>query len=99
MWGHIPKKRYLAEKRQIQSDLTRLVPVQTPGEEIDRVAQSLADTVKARDAATQEQKNALARCLFQEIWVRDGVVVAVQPQPDFEPFFKMNWEECSRTTK
>ena len=95
-WGDISKERYLAEKGQIQSDLTKLVPFQTPSDKLERLAEFIANIVKAWDVATQEQKNMLARTLLQEVWVKDGDVVAVKPQPDFGPFFKLNWEEFSR---
>ena len=47
--------------------------------------------------ASHEQKNMLARCLFRELWIKDKEIVAVKPHGDFEPFFKLNWEEFSRT--
>jgi glucose-6-phosphate isomerase len=31
--------------------------------------------------------------LFQEIWIRNKQVVAVKSQPEFKPFFKLNYEE------
>jgi hypothetical protein len=96
MWANILKERYVAEKGRIQSDLTKLVPFQTPSDKLKRLAGFLADIVKAWVIATQEQKNMLVRRLFQGMWVGDTDVVAVKPQPDFEPFFRVNWEECSR---
>ena len=43
--------------------------------------------------ADQEHRNDLARCLFQEIRVKDKQVVAVKPQPELAPFFKLNYED------
>ena len=47
-------------------------------------------------AATQEQRNKLARALFDQVWVEDDVVVAVKPGPELEPFFQLNYEECQK---
>ena len=99
MWGDIPRERYLAEKGQIQSDLTKLVPFQTPSDKLESLAGFLANIVNAWDAVTQEQRNMLARCLLQEVWVKDRDVVAVKPQPDFEPFLRLNWDEFSKIMK
>jgi len=34
----------------------------------------------------------LARCLFQEVWIKDKEVVAVKPHPELKPFFDLNYE-------
>ena len=98
-WGDITKEKYLAEKRQIQGDMAKLAPFEAAGDNLKRLAGFLGSVVKAWDVASPEHRNALARCLFQEIWVKDGEVVAVKPQPDYEPFFKLNWEEQSKIMK
>jgi hypothetical protein len=49
--------------------------------------------VDAWDSATERQRNRLARCLFDEIWLKDKAVVAVKPRAEFEPFFRLNYEE------
>ena len=36
----------------------------------------------------------LPKRLFQEIWLKDKQVVTVRPQPEFEPFFRLNYEDC-----
>jgi hypothetical protein len=46
--------------------------------------------VDAWDSAIEEQRNKLARCLFDEIWPKDKAVVAVKPRVEFEPFFRLN---------
>jgi hypothetical protein len=47
----------------------------------------LKDLPAAWDAATSEQRNALARLVFESIEIEDDRVIAVVPQPDFAPFF------------
>ena len=46
--------------------------------------------------AAQEQRNKLARALFDQVWVEDDVVVAVKPRPELEPFFRLNYEEYQK---
>jgi hypothetical protein len=57
------------------------------------MARFLADVPAAWEAATQEQRHTLARTLFDEAWMKDQMVVAVKPQPELEPFFRLNYEE------
>lgn len=54
---------------------------------------SLAPCVAdAWNEANQEHRNKLARCLFQEVWIKDKEVVAIKPQPELKPFFDLNYE-------
>jgi len=64
-----------------------------PAEHLERMARFLADVPAAWAAATPEQRNKLARCLFDQVWVKDTQVVAVKPLPELEPFFRLNYEE------
>lgn len=51
--------------------------------------------VHAADAwkeASQEQRNKLAKALFEQVWIENNKVVAVKPRPELEPFFKLNFE-------
>ena len=73
--------------------LEALTPRSDSAEHLERLAGFLADVPAAWEAATQEQRNKLARCLFDEVWVKDKVVVGVKPRPELEPFFRLNYEE------
>lgn len=53
----------------------------------------MKDVAWAWDAADQGQRNKLARCLFEEVWLKDKQVVAVKPRSEFEPFFRLNYGE------
>jgi len=90
---------YCREKDQIEGQLTKLTPFKTTAEPLKGLAEFLANITIAWDKASNEQRNKLARCLFQEVWVKDKEVVAVKPQPEFEPFFRLNWEEFSKVMK
>ncbi len=47
----------------------------------------------------EEQRNKLAHCLFQEIWIKDKEVVAVKSQPELKPFFQLSYEEYLKSSK
>ena len=98
-WGDIDKAEYQREKQQIESELARITPFQVPSEHLKRLAEFLSSITKAWDTATNEQRNKLTRTLFEEIWVKDQEVVFVKPRPEFEPFFKLNWEQFCEVMK
>ena len=57
------------------------------------MAHFLADVADAWRKANQEQRNELARVLFEEVRLDNGgKVVAVKPRPELEPFFKLSYE-------
>jgi hypothetical protein len=90
-WGHKPREEYLADYDAIQRELRTLTPVEDRSKELDKFAKFLASVVDAWDKATQEQRNKLAKVLFEEILVEDNKVVAVKPRPELEPFVKLNF--------
>jgi hypothetical protein len=57
------------------------------------MARFLADVPTAWAEATPEQRNKLARCLFDQVWLKDKKVIAVKPASDLEPFFQLNYED------
>lgn len=86
------KEQYLREKAEIQQQLIH-APAEDSSGGLERLAAFLANVAQAWEEANQEQRNKLARCLFQEVWVKDKQVIAVRPQPELAPFFKLNYEE------
>ncbi len=98
-WGDIGREEYRKEKEQIEGQLTKLTPFNNSAEPLKILAEFLSNITMAWDKANNEQRNKLARCLFQEVWVKDKEVVAVKPQSEFEPFFKLNWEEFFKVMK
>ncbi len=91
-WGDISEEDYQREKEVIQKEIVALAP-KTRLSNLDKLAEFLANIGQAWRAASGEQRNKLARSLFQEIWIKDDQVVAVKPQPELEPFFELNYEE------
>ena len=69
----------------------------TPDEQqpdvLDRLRSFLADLTAAWEDASQEQRNRVARQLFEVIWVKDATVIAVRPQTELRGFFQIS-EEC-----
>ena len=53
------------------------------GKTLDKLVQFLANIADAWDAASQEQRKKIARCLFKD-------VIAVRPQLELKPFFDLN---------
>ena len=95
-WGHKTKEEYLADYAAIKRELQQL-PSTLPsdGQMLEKLALFLKDITVAWGLSSQEERNALASCLFEAVWIRDRKVVAVTPQPDFKPFFDLQYEGLS----
>ena len=91
-WGDITKEQYVIERDAITRELNAITPNKEQGKTLDKLAQFLANVADAWDVANQEQRNKIARCLFQEVWIKDKEVIAVRPQPELKPFFELNHE-------
>ena len=92
-WGDMGKSEYLKEREAIQRQLKALTATESDVSALDKLAEFLASTARAWSEADQEQRNKLARSLFQEIWIEDRQVVAVKPLAELEPFFRVNFGE------
>jgi len=92
-WGDYTRKEYQTRRDSIVRQLEALTPYASGPEPLARLAQFLADVPAAWEAATPEQQNKLARCLFDDVWLKDKDVIAVKPRPELEPFFRLNHEE------
>ena len=75
-------------------DSMKSIPDQT--DHLNKLAQFLADVSAAWAVATQEQRNKLARALFDQVWLEDKIVVAVKPRTELEPFFRLNYENFTK---
>jgi len=92
-WGDISKREYMKRKGLIQQEIKGFVRDEYANEDLVRLTEFLGNVAKGWQEANPEQRNKLARCLFQEVWVKEKQVVAVKPQPKLAPFFKLNYEE------
>ena len=92
-WGDKSEADYIAERRQITEELAQLTPDEQQPDVLDRLRSFLADLTAAWEDASQEQRNRVARQLFEVIWVKDATVIAVRPQTELRGFFQIS-EEC-----
>ena len=68
-WGDISREVYLQEKCEVQTEIRTLEPDSHNGGELTRLAGFLRDIRGAWANAFPQQKNRLARALFEGIWV------------------------------
>ena len=88
--GDLSKDEYLERRERLSRALDGLRPHVERAGVLERAAAFLGDVPAAWRAATDEQRNALARLLFSEVRIKDDWVVAVGPQPGFAPFFDLD---------
>ncbi len=91
-WGHITQSDYLKDRSAIQKQLSQIQPQTTDAEALGKMALFLRDIGTAWEQASQEQRNALASCLFVAVWIKNKEVAAVTPRPEFKPFFDLRYE-------
>jgi len=92
-WGHVSDEEYLAEYKATERQLRQLAPAEGNEETLHRLARLLANVAYVWKESTQEERNKIARTLFEEVRLDSGgKVVAVKPQPEAAPFFKLNHE-------
>jgi hypothetical protein len=89
IWGDLTREAYLADRARLAGELATLQTVNGYASHVARAAAFLRDLPAAWAVATPEQRNALARLIFQKVEIEDDRVVAVVPQPDFSPFFAL----------
>ena len=90
--GDVTKAEYERRRDDVRKQLDALARVPGGSDSLPLLAEFLADVASAWEVATPEQQNKLARTLFEEIWIKDKVVV-VKPRPELDPFFRLNYEE------
>jgi hypothetical protein len=92
-WGDISEDQYLREKENATKELHVLTPPEEKSRVLDRLAEFLKSVANAWREANQDQRNRIARQLFEEIWVKDKQVIAVKPRAELEPFFRLSYED------
>jgi hypothetical protein len=89
-WGDISREEYLFERDKLQAEIASSCESTDYAEVVGKAAAFLRDLPKAWMSATSDQRNALARIIFQEVEITDRQVSAVIPMPDFAPFFNLS---------
>jgi Recombinase len=91
-WGDKPEAEYLAERAVLQQKVRALRPAGTDTENLEALAAVLRDLRTAWAVSNQEERNHLARAVFEDVRVLDDRVVGLKPRPAFAPFFVLNDE-------
>ena len=87
--GDLDKGEYQARKAALTKELEALPAEGDAGADAGRrLAEYLADVAAAWRAATAEERNQLARQLFNGVVIDNRTAVAVTPRPDLLPFFE-----------
>ena len=95
-WGHKSKEEYWADYNMIQQQLQSLAPAKDQARGLERLALFLKDISEAWKQADEQQRNRLAKQLFDIVWIKDKKVLAVTPRPEFKPFFDLQYEGLSQ---
>lgn len=99
-WGDLGRGEYLTERELLQRDLAALDARAThEAAHLDRLAELLANVARGWNLATQEQRNRLARLLFEEVVIEDGRIVAVKPRPELAGFFALDCQQRATSCK
>ena len=82
-WGDLPREAYLLKRESLERRLKTLTPTSNDKAQLERLAAYLADVVIAWEAASQDQRNQLVRCLLEEVWLTANNELATRR--GFEP--------------
>jgi hypothetical protein len=81
---------YLSERAEIQKQLDAARPVSEQEDSLESLVALLENVRAAWHAASQEERNHLARTLFEAIRVEGKQIVGFKPRAAFAPFFQLN---------
>jgi site-specific DNA recombinase len=91
-WGDKPETDYLRERAKVAEKLRALAAPAAQADELEALAAVLRDVAAAWAASEPEERNQLARTLFDDLRVLGHEIVAVKPREAFTPFFRLNYE-------
>jgi DNA invertase Pin-like site-specific DNA recombinase len=94
-WGDIPRDEYLSESREIEAEMKEFERPDTDQSVMEKLAQFLRAVPQAWKVATEEQRNKLARSLFDGVWIDKQKVLGVTPRPELKPFFDLQYAGLS----
>jgi hypothetical protein len=98
-WGDLSEEQYAAERRRLEAELAGLSPTIDRAAELAEIAAYLRDIGPAWQAAEPEERNGIARALFQRVELEDERVAAVVPQPELTPFFVLDCQSSEEKRK
>lgn len=92
-WGDKPEDEYLKERREIQQELGTLRPSQVQPHQLSRLRDFLSSVVLAWREASSEQRNRLAKAIYEDVYVEGDRLVAVRPRDEMRPLFMLGCHE------
>jgi hypothetical protein len=85
--GDLHRAEYVARREAINAELSALTPAAIP--DLDQARQVLEDfTIFWTREADPAAKRQFLSLIFENVWLDQDRVVAVQPKPSFLPFFQ-----------
>ncbi len=81
---------YLADYNAIKRQLQQLIPINK--DVLGKLTGFLKDITKAWGKAVQYHRNRLCKYLLESIWLKDKMIIGVAPQPEFIPFFDLQYD-------
>jgi site-specific DNA recombinase len=89
--GDLEKGEYEARRSKLRSELNRVQETEVHGrpEVLGRLQHYLVNAGAAWHDADAEQRNRLARALFDAVMVRNQHVVGIRPRQEFQPYFAL----------
>lgn len=92
LMGDISKAEYMAERDDLAAQIASLSDSRDQSNVIARAAAFLRDLPAAWRAATIEQRHQLCHLLFGEVKIGEQQLTSLTVQPDFAPFFWLDFE-------
>ena len=92
LWEDITEEEYKLQKAEVQDQLDSLSVPEADETRLEALAHFLSNAGELWRSSTQEERNAIARTLFEQIKVKDSKVVAIKPVQAVEPFFRVSYE-------
>ncbi len=84
--GDLTKPEYVMRRQALEEELQRTKPPTNP--DLDRAAAILEDFTRFWDAEPEPaERRKLVLSLFEQVWQKDGQVVAVKPNHAFASYF------------
>ncbi len=90
-WGDLSEEEYREQRDHLRNELAALPPATSDKKDVlERLAGYLQNVGKAWSDATQEQRNRLAKTLFEGLRVEDRTIKGVTPQIEFTPLLVLS---------
>ncbi len=93
-WGDLTEQAYLAERERLEAQRAVLAGTVDLAAVLAEAASYLRDLPSAWEGATPEQRNDLARAVFESIELTDDRVSAFVVRLEFVPFFRATLGVC-----